>query len=304
MKRVAIALGWIVLFFVVAFSVDFGLTKALGLHARGDTVDVIPIGVFEVAGFLFATWLFGRLINKHSWAELGWRRPALLPFGRGVLLGAVMASSAILLAVVGGARVHFKGDWSAWAGIALPLILGLIFAALGEELGFRGYPMRHLADAIGVLPAILVLALPFAIAHAWNPSATVFSTINVGLAAIWLSVAFFSQGGMPLAWGAHFGWNAALSVLYDAPVSGFAFHVPVVEYTPGLHRWIDGGAFGPEGGIVATIALSAGTFYLLTRRSAFEPAESPPSPEEPAPSAARGRGGQGVRTNGHGVRTA
>src|SRR5437879_11518338 len=116
---------------------------------------------------------------------------------------------------------------------------------------------------------MLILALLFGIAHARNPSATVFSTVNVALAAVWLSFAFFSAGGMPLAWGAHFGWNAGLAILFDAPVSGYAFHVPVVEYAPGAHAWLDGGAFGPEGGIVATIALVTGTLYLLTRKGAF-----------------------------------
>jgi hypothetical protein len=148
-------------------------------------------------------------------------------------------------------------------------MLGLILAALGEELAFRGYPLRRLADAVGVLPAMLVLAVLFGLAHAKNPNATVFSIVNVALAAIWLSVAFFSQGGMALAWGAHFGWNAGLAVLFDAPVSGYDFNVPAVEYTPGNHPWVDGGAFGPEGGIVTTFVLVLGTLYLLTRRSGF-----------------------------------
>lgn len=281
-KRVAIALGWIVLFAAVAIGVDYGLTKAFGSRWSGTALSVVPVGAFEIIGFGLATYVIGRLLKKYSWSELGWRRPALRPFARGVALGAVMASAAIVLGVVFGARLHFTGDWSAWAAVALPLILGLVFAALGEELGFRGYPMRQLADAVGVLPAIVVLALPFAILHAWNPSATVFSTINVGLAAIWLAVAFFSAGGMPLAWGAHFGWNAGLAILFDAPVSGYVFHVPVVEYTPGTHAWVDGGAFGPEGGIVATVALVAGTFFLLTRKRAFEDAPAAPVPERVA----------------------
>ena len=116
---------------------------------------------------------------------------------------------------------------------------------------------------------MLLLAVLFGLLHAKNPNATVFSSVNVALAAIWLSIAFFSSGGMPLAWGAHFGWNAGLAILFDAPVSGYSFQVPVVEYTPGAHAWVDGAAFGPEGGIVATLALLAGTFYLITRSNAF-----------------------------------
>ncbi|HLZ46353.1 MAG TPA: type II CAAX endopeptidase family protein [Gemmatimonadales bacterium] len=280
-KRVAIAFGWVMLFFFVAFGVDFGLSR-LATPPWSGTLAIIPIGGYEVIGFLLATYLFGRFINEHSWSALGWRGPAIRSWLRGLALGAAMASLAIVLGIAAGARLHFTGDWNAWAPVALPLVLGLILAALGEELAFRGYPMRHLSNAIGVLPAIVILALPFAIAHVWNPNATVFSTINVGLAAIWLSVAFFSAGGMPLAWGAHFGWNAALAILFAAPVSGFAFHVPVVEYAPGMHHWIDGGAFGPEGGIVATIALICGSLFLLTRRNAFTSHLSPDTEVAPA----------------------
>jgi membrane protease YdiL (CAAX protease family) len=277
-KRVGIALGWIVLFAVIAIGVTIGLSVVVPGWG-GQEWFVARTGVLELIGFGLATFVVGRLLDKHSWSQLGWHLPAFPPWIRGALLGGLMAVVAIGLAVVlDGARVHVTAEWSLWPRVALPLALGLVFAALAEELGFRGYPMRRLADAIGVLPAILILALLFGLAHAKNPSATVFSTVNVALAAIWLSFAFFSAGGMALAWGAHFGWNAALAILFDAPVSGYAFRVPVVEYTPGSHAWVDGGAFGPEGGIVATVALLAGIVFLLTHKNAFaEPQAAPPA---------------------------
>jgi membrane protease YdiL (CAAX protease family) len=178
-----------------------------------------------------------------------------------------MAAVAVGLAFAGDrARVSVVPEWSRWAQVALPLGAILLAAALAEELGFRGYPLRRLADAIGRAPAIVVLAAPFALLHVGNPNATLFSTINVALAAVWLSFAFFSYGGMGLAWGLHFGWNAGLALLFDAPVSGYTFQVPAVDYTPGPRPWVDGGAFGPEGGIVATIVVIAGTLALLGAR--------------------------------------
>jgi membrane protease YdiL (CAAX protease family) len=269
-KRVFIALGWVVLFIAVGVGIVVGLSQLVPGWG-GQEWFVARTGIYEVIGFGFSTWLVGRILKKYSWAELGWNRPAVTPWLKGLAIGAGMAAAAIGLAVViDGARVHVTGDWSLWPRIAVPLIVGLIFAALGEEFGFRGFPLRRLSDGFGVVPAMLLLAILFGLGHAKNPSATVFSTINVALAAIWLSFAFFSAGGMPLAWGAHFGWNAGLAILFDAPVSGYMFHVPVVEYTPGTHAWVDGGAFGPEGGVVSTIALLAGTAYLLTRKRAFE----------------------------------
>ena len=235
-KRIGIALAWVVLFWVLGLALTFVGAKSLPAWG-GPAWDVARTGVYEVVAFGVLTLLIGRVFNKLSWPEMGWRRPTITALLRGVTVGALMAAFAIGLAIVLGARLHFTGDWRLTAGI-------------------------------GVFPAMIVVGLPFALLHAANPSVTVFSLANIFLAAIWLSVAFFS-GGMPLAWGAHFGWNAGLAILFDAPVSGYAFHVPVVEYAPGAHAWLDGGAFGPEGGIVATIALLTGTLYLLTRKAAF-----------------------------------
>ena len=273
-KGIGITLGWAALFVGIGVGVIWGASEVVPGWG-GREWSIARTGVFEVLGFGLATWIVGRLLKKYSWSALGWRRPAVVPWLRGIALGALMASLAIGLAVVlDGARVHVTADWSLWPRVALPLTIGLIFAALGEELGFRGFPLRRFSDAFGVLPAMLLLALLFGLLHAKNPNATVFSTVNVALAAIWLSIAFFSAGGMALAWGAHFGWNAGLAILFDAPVSGYAFQVPVVEYTAGSHAWVDGGTFGPEGGLVATIALFAGTAYLLTRQNAFAEAQA------------------------------
>jgi len=271
-KQFGIALAWLVLFTAISVGVIIGLSEAVPGWG-GNTWFVARNGIYGVIGFGVATVVVGRLLNKRSWSEMGWRPRTGASFAHGLALGAAMATLAILLAVLLGARVSFTGDWNVWAGIALPLIVGLVFAALGEELAFRGYPLQRLADAISVIPAMLVVALLFGLAHTGNDNATTFAIINISLAAIWLSLAFFSTGGMGLAWGAHLGWNAGLAVLFDAPVSGFRFQVPVVEYTPGSQAWVDGGAFGPEGGVVTTIVLMAGTLYLLTRRALFSAPE-------------------------------
>jgi len=233
--RVGIALAWIVLYAAIGLGITIGIAEVSPWWG-GQRWFVFRTGAFEVIGFLVATIVVGNLLNKYSWDRMGWHTqpgglmPRLL---RGVGLGAVMAMLAIGLAfVLDRATVRITGDWSAWPRVVVPLGLGLVLAALGEELMFRGYPLRRLADAIGAVPAMLILAVLFGIVHARNPNTTFFSTVNVALAAVWLSFAFFSAGGMALAWGLHFGWNAGLSILFDAPVSGFAFHVPAVEYTP------------------------------------------------------------------------
>jgi membrane protease YdiL (CAAX protease family) len=268
-RKVAIAVGWVLLFAVIGFGVTIAVA-AMVPGWGGQRWFVVRTGAYEVIGLGLATIVVGQLMNKYSWDRMGWHTEhgGLMPrLFRGIGLGGLMAMLAIGLAfVIDRATVRITGDWSAWPGVVVPLGIGLLLAALGEELGFRGYPLRRLADAIGPTPAMLILAVLFGLAHAKNPDATFLSIVNVSLAAVWLSFAFFSPGGMALAWGAHFGWNAGLAILFDAPVSGYGFHVPAVQYTPGDHHWIDGGPFGPEGGIVTTIVVIAGTLAVLGGR--------------------------------------
>lgn len=267
-KRLGIALGWILIYAVIGVVITICLSELVPGWG-GREWFLLRNGAYELIGFATATVVVGRLIDKHSWEQLGWRTDGRLGrrLARGIGLGALMAALAIALAVaLDAASLRLTHDWSRWPAIAVPLVIGLLCAALAEELMFRGYPLRRLADAVGPAPAMAVLAALFGLAHAKNPSATVFSTVNVAFAAVWLSFAFFSTGGMALAWGLHFGWNAGLALLFDAPVSGLTFAVPGVDYAPGRHAWVDGGAFGPEGGVVTTVVMIAGTLAIIGTR--------------------------------------
>lgn len=272
LRRFGIALLWIVLFVAVggvaSLALVFGSVRLLGLTEQSRWALPVNFGGLA-AGFFLATWLVGVRLAKHSWDAVGWHTEGGLlgRIARGVGLGVLMAALAIGLAFIGSrAVVRVSPDWSRYLALAGPLALGLLAAALFEELLFRGFPLRRLADAIGPWAALALLAAGFGVAHVVNPGAGLFSTVNIALAAVWLSFAFFSYGGMGLAWGLHFGWKAGLALLFDAPVSGLAFQVPAVDYRPGHHAWVDGGAFGPEGGMVGTLVLVAGTLAVIGSR--------------------------------------
>lgn len=264
-KRFAIAIGWIVVYAVTGGIVTMVLSRyaPIGGAPRQLVRDVF----YSMIGFLVATIVVGRVLAKESWDRLGWHRPIGSRTVNGMLLGLVMAGVAVGLAFVfDSTHVALTYDWERWPRVAAWLAVMFLCGALAEELIFRGFPLRRLADVIGPLPAMLVLSVGFAFAHLGNPNVSTVGAINIALAGIWLSFAFFSAGGMALAWGLHFGWNAGLALAFDAPVSGFMFRVPAVEYSPGAHAWVDGGTFGPEGGIVGTIVLIAGTLAVIGSR--------------------------------------
>ena len=190
----------------------------------------------------------------------------------GTGVGVAMACLAIVLAVVGGsARISFAGE-SLGAYLVSFVSVGVVLlaAAVTEELLFRGYPISRLALTVGKVRASLALAAVFMIAHALNPEVSIFGLVNIGLAALVLSAAFFGPGGLAAAWGVHVGWNGGLGILVDAPVSGVNFEMPIVDFATGGPTWFTGGSFGPEGGMVTTITMAAALVWLLRYKNLRE----------------------------------
>jgi membrane protease YdiL (CAAX protease family) len=204
-----------------------------------------------------------------SWRTMGW--PGAGASGaalvRGTVVGCGVAATALVIAVVvGGARIEATGEpFGAYAQAAGTLLAGLAVAALAEELLFRGFPLARLAEPFGRVGASVLLAGLFAAAHFRNPDLSALGLVNIALASLVLSAAFFTPGGLPMAWGVHWGWNGGLVVGADAPVSGLTFDMPALEFYTGRATWVTGGAFGPEGGIAASIAMALALIWLGRR---------------------------------------
>src|SRR6185369_10507242 len=99
----------------------------------------------------------------------------------------------------------------------------------------------------------------FGLAHLLNPGVTPLAVVNIALAGVFLSLAFFTPGGLWTSSGAHLGWNLGLAGL-AAPVSGLPLPLPWLDYLPGGPRWLTGGSFGPEGGVLGSLCLAGGAY--------------------------------------------
>ena len=218
------------------------------------------------------TWLIGARVLRFTRTDLEQLPPErghrLRRFGWGSLLGVVLAVIALLVAVpTGQAGWHTSGpSLLSWLGKVGVIGCILLPAALAEELAFRGVPVLALSKAFGRVPAIVALALLFALAHSDNPSVTWLALLNIAIAGVFLGLVFFTPGGLWTSTGAHLGWNLTLAAL-GAPVSGIPLELPWLSYAPGHPAWLTGGGFGPEGGVLASICLLAGS-VLVAKRSA------------------------------------
>jgi membrane protease YdiL (CAAX protease family) len=271
------AVGAVLAFYGAVVVIGFGIGVAVPRGWVDGSWGVVAASLPAVVAALAVTalcalggWSSGRGMG---WPGVGASGAALV---RGTALGCGVAATALVVAVAaGGARIEATGDpFPAYAQAAGSLLAGLAVAALAEELLFRGFPLARLAEPFGKVGASVLLAVLFAAAHLRNPDVSPLGLVNIALASLVLSAAFFTPGGLPMAWGVHWGWNGGLAVGADAPVSGLTFDMPALEFHTGRTAWVTGGAFGPEGGIAASVALALALIWLGRRAATVGKGES------------------------------
>ncbi|MEZ4412560.1 MAG: type II CAAX endopeptidase family protein [Gemmatimonadales bacterium] len=271
------AIGWSVAFGVEGFVI--GLAAAVGIGAlftgsiepdwflAPGLAQAMAQGAGLIIGFGIATFHIGRQLLGRSWEELRWKAQATRAgwFGRGMVVGLVAAALAMVMGLVVAGAGWTTGDGTVieWLRSAALTGAALSLPALSEEIVFRGVPLVLLAGVIGRWPAVVATSILFGLSHLGNPDVTPLGLANISLAGMLLGAVFFSPGGIWAAWGAHLGWNLSLAAL-GAPVSGLPLAIPLLEYHPGGPAWVSGGAFGPEGGILASVAM-IGAIILVSR---------------------------------------
>ncbi|HXE58955.1 MAG TPA: type II CAAX endopeptidase family protein [Gemmatimonadales bacterium] len=275
------AVGWSLAFVLVGFLFTTLLVSLWGLLVEGSVQgglarlrasgveSALVQGSASLTGFLAATWVVGFGPAGLRRADLRWAPPreGIRGFLVGLLLGIAPAALALGASVLLGGAVWLRDDGSlADYAVRVGLTaLVLAPAALSEEVIFRGVPLVLLGRVLGRITAVVAIAALFGVAHLFNPQVTPLGVGNIALAGVFLGLAFYAPGGVWTAFGAHLGWNATLAAL-DAPVSGLPFDIPYLDYHPGGPAWLTGGAFGPEGGVLATLTITAAV--LVTARLA------------------------------------
>jgi membrane protease YdiL (CAAX protease family) len=218
------------------------------------------LGQIAVSLVFLASYLAGvRWIEHGRPAELA---PAgFAQFAEGLGLGFGIFTAVMLLLWILGAY-HPVG----WGGFG-PLGAGLasaLPAAVVEETLFRGFLFRLSAKLMGLWGALAFTSALFGAAHAFNPGATLGSSLAIALeAGILLGAAYALTGNLWLPIGLHLAWNFTEGTVFGMSVSGGAARSSLISGSlsgPGL---LTGGAFGPEASIVAVLVCLAASIVLL-----------------------------------------
>ncbi len=227
-----------------------------------------------------SVWIAGRIFDHRPFSDFGFRVTPVWwrDFWFGIGLGAFLMTAIFLLELAAGWITptgffvsHFP-ELPFLTAISIPLIL-FITVGFYEELFSRGYQLTNLAEGFSginlspqaaLLLACLISSVFFGFLHATNPNATIQSSLNIGLAGIFLATGFLLTGELAVPIGLHISWNFFQGNIFGFPVSGGNFKsATLVQIQQNGPDWLTGGAFGPEGGLIGAFANILGILLII-----------------------------------------
>jgi len=247
-----------------------------------------PLWIFLVmAGVLLSSgvisvWLAGRFLDRRLFTEFGfhlnrqWWIDLCFGMGLGILLITLIFIIELAFGWISINEIFFMLNPKQL--FVLPIFIFLIlFICIGisEELVSRGYLLKNLAEGfnikvIGPRGAIIIgwilSSIVFGLFHLDNNNATFLSTLNITIGGIFLGIGFVVTGELAIPIGLHITWNLFQANVFGFPVSGITIPSQVVTVfnvtQTGPEIWT-GGAFGPEGGLLCSLAFLLGMVLTL-----------------------------------------
>ena len=208
-----------------------------------------------------------RLIEKRSFATMGFTRGHIpVQYIKGLLWAIVLFGGAYLLCVGTGA-VHFEGVSAGMIpGYIVLYFVGYMIQGMAEEVICRGYLLVSLSRNHSVWYSVIISSGVFMAMHMSNDHVTLLAFINIFLCGSLFGLLFVERGNIWMVAALHSGWNFLQNNIFGIPVSGMAQgnSVFATSFMDGK-KLINGGDFGIEGGIAVTVVLALG-IYITYRR--------------------------------------
>lgn len=173
--------------------------------------------------------------------------------GIGLILGAItMSIVAISIIAIGNVKLANPISKPRISISLLYGLIGFIFVGFGEEILSRGYIMSVLKQTRNKWIILIGPALIFAALHLGNDGIDVLSFINLFLVGVLFAYMFMKSKNIWMPIGYHITWNYFQGYIWGFGVSGISVN-GLYKIENVTNNIINGGAFGPEGGIIVTI---------------------------------------------------
>jgi membrane protease YdiL (CAAX protease family) len=266
----------------MAIALGLALAVALLFPKRSELAPLVSIPIPLIATAIVITFATPRGEQRHAWARLGLGRlgmRAMLPAI--VLPGAIAFASFAVAAAMGVVRFSPSAVTAAVAIDFLFLMVVFSVVFLGEEIGWRGYLLPRLTEALPLRQAALLTGLLHGVFHL---PLYLLSSSYMSAGSRWivvpLAMVAFSFGGVFYAW-----LRLATDSVWPVAVGHNAFNAffatlgsMTVASSPAALAYVTN-----ETGVVTVALIVLAAIYLLARAPVFR--------AEPRPRAAHRRAG-------------
>ncbi|EKQ51291.1 MULTISPECIES: CPBP family intramembrane glutamic endopeptidase [unclassified Clostridium] len=207
---------------------------------------------------IICTIVFWRIFEKRKLEEMGLTKISSssndLLFG--LIIGA-LSFTLVAFTLLCTKSVELQNSFykPSFSYLLISQLIVFIFVGISEELFSRGYCINILKQPkkSWIIP-IVISAIIFALLHADNPGISALAYINLFLFAIFMGILLIKTKNLWMGIGYHIAWNYFQGDVFGFLVSGIdtASIYKIKVISPNI---INGGDFGPEGGIIVTILL-------------------------------------------------
>ncbi|MCL2048390.1 MAG: CPBP family intramembrane metalloprotease [Defluviitaleaceae bacterium] len=248
---------------IASLAVKIGGSPDLGNQILAAVFGTALFRVLAGALMIGLLWLMFKLVYNRPFVQIGLYKAGFLKqMGFGLLFGIAVASLVVLILLAVGAAQLTELNL---ANIFTPAVWNVfvIFLSVGiyEEILTRGAMMTVLKTTRNKWLIVLVPSAIFGLIHLFNHNIALLPVINIALFGVLFSYLFAKTGRLWAPIGLHITWNLFTGIIYGMPVSGSSFaSLAIIELTGS--KWLTGGAFGVEGGVLCTLVVVLGLAYV------------------------------------------
>jgi len=219
---------------------------------------VISIILIECICSILCVVILWRIYEKKKLKDIGLTniRNSFNDLLFGLIIGALSFTLvAFTLLCTKSVELQNGLDKPNFSYVLITQLIVFVFVGISEELFSRGYCMNIIKQPkkSWVIPIVLS-SIIFALLHSNNPGISILAYANLFLFAVFMGIVCIKTKNLWMGIGYHITWNYFQGNVFGFLVSGIEttsiYKVKVLS--PNI---INGGDFGPEGGIIVTILL-------------------------------------------------
>lgn len=272
-KTPAIKQAWLrILLFVLAFLFVYLLAQGFSLFLaskifnfdlmkyaeQSDNFNQLHIKSFVefiVLGFIMLLiFVFRKFIDRKSFVSMGYSiKGKFIDIIMGTVVGFILISLGFFILKLTG---HLRVESIIFnANVVVYSFIFFLFAAIIEEVVFRGYILNNLLSSMkNNYLALAISSVLFALIHGLNPNLSILSMVNLFIAGLALGITYIHTQNLWFPIFLHVSWNYFQGPIFGFEVSGMDASSIISQKVTGSDI-ITGGEFGFEGSIILSFLL-------------------------------------------------